>query len=173
MGYGEQQSNARPFNGLGRIRDDRGMPSAFNGNPVRTGPYGMPYRSQNSDTYATDTYADLTRAEYADYKKRFQPFENQLMSLADSEAMLDEQLSKISANGVSRYKKSQANSALNNQRYGIQSNARETNYSNTKLDSRRGLDIAQAKNMSRLQSEDSKSNILTGAGSTRQLNNQG
>jgi hypothetical protein len=95
------------------------------------------------------------------------------MSLADSEAMLDEQLSKISANGVSRYKKSQANSALNNQRYGVQSNARETNYNDTKLDGRRGLDIAQAKNMSRLQSEDSKSNILSGAGSTRQLDNQG
>jgi hypothetical protein len=170
MAYGERQRGTSPFGVSGIGTDERGSPMSY-GMPSN---YGTRYRDKNSDTYATDTYADLTRSEYSDYKTRFQPYEEKLMSLADSEAMLDDQLSKISANGVSRYKKAQTNSALMNQRYGVQSSARENSYNNTQLDGRRGLDISQAKNMSRLQSEDSKANILSGAGTTRQLaNNQG
>ena len=161
-----------PWTGYGR----RGLAGNLDLSRLKTndiGPIGVGNRHRSSDTYASDSYADLTNAEYADYKDRFQPYEQTLMSLADSEAMLDDQLSKISANGVSRYKNAQTNSALMDQRYGVQSNARQTNYSNTQLDGQKGLDIAKAKNMSRLQSKDSRAAILSGAGAPRQqIDNQ-
>lgn len=132
-------------------------------------------RSYGSDTYAQDTYADLVRAEYADYEQRFQPYEQKLMSLADSEVLLDQQLSKITASGASRYKQAAANSALMNQRYGVQSNDRQQSYNNTQLDAQRGLAISQAKNSSRLDSQDRRMGILSGSGATRQsaLDSQG
>tara|TARA_R110002049_G_scaffold127881_1_gene285032 strand:- start:528 stop:1013 length:486 start_codon:yes stop_codon:yes gene_type:complete len=129
-------------------------------------------RNPNSDTYAADTFADITRAEYRDYKDRFQPYEQKLMSLAQSEELLDEQLSRITATSKRRFDQSKANSALMNQRYGVQQNDEQRNYSNTMTDASRGLAISQAKNMSRLAATDRKTGILSGAGSTRQLANQ-
>lgn len=129
-------------------------------------------RNSNSDTYAADTFADITRAEYQDYKDRFQPYETKLMGLAQSEALLDEQLSRITTTSKRRFDQSKANSALMNQRYGVQQNDEQRNYSNTMTDASRGLAISQAKNMSRLAATDRKTGILSGAGSTRQLANQ-
>lgn len=129
-------------------------------------------RNTNSDTFASDTFADITRAEYADYKDRFQPYEKRLMSLAESEELLDAQLSRITATSKKRFEQSKANSALMNERYGVQQNSQQQNYSNTMNDASRGLAISQAKNMSRLAATDRKVGILSGAGSTRQLANQ-
>jgi len=125
-------------------------------------------RSYASDTYASDTYADLVRNEYSDYKTRFQPYEKTLMSLADSEAMLDAQLSKIGANSASRYKQAKQNSALKNERYGIQANGRQSNYNNTQMDAQRGLAVSNAKNMSRISAADRQMGILSGSSTSRQ-----
>jgi hypothetical protein len=129
-------------------------------------------RNPNSDTYASDTFADITRAEYADYQDRFQPYEKRLMSLAQSEELLDDQLSRITATSKKRFDQSRVNSALMNERYGAQTTQRQQNYSNTMNDASRGLAISQAKNMSRLAAADRNTGILSGAGSTRQLANQ-
>ena len=137
-------------------------------NPENGSVYGANNRNVNSKTYATDTFADLVRNEYADYSDRFKPREQELMSLADSEVLLDQQLSRITANGNSRYKKAAANSALMNQRYGVQANSRQQNYNDTQLQAQQGLAISQAKNSSRLDASDRKLGILSGSGSTRQ-----
>lgn len=129
-------------------------------------------RNPNSDTYASDTFADITRAEYADYEQRFQPYEKRLMSLAQSEELLDEQLSRITATSKKRFDQSRVNSALMNERFGAQTTQRQQNYSNTMNDASRGLAISQSKNMSRLAATDRQTGILSGAGSTRQLANQ-
>lgn len=129
-------------------------------------------RSQSSDTYASDTLADIQRAEYADYKTRFQPHEKKLMSLADSETLLDEQLSRISATSKRRFQQANTNSALMNQRYGVRANERQKNYNQTMSGAEQGLAISQAKNMSRLSAADRSTGILSGAGSTRELANQ-
>jgi hypothetical protein len=143
-----------------------------NGRYSPQSPYMPGQRNPNSDSYAADTFADITRSEYADYKQRFQPYEQKLMSLAQSEELLDEQLSRISATSKRRFDQSKVNSALMNDRYGVQQNERQSNYSNTMSGASQGLAISQAKNMSRLAATDRKTGILSGAGSTRQLANQ-
>jgi hypothetical protein len=126
----------------------------------------------NDDEYASKTFARVVRSEYSDYKQRFQPYERKLMSLADSEQLLDEQLSRISATSKQRFDQSKANSAMMNKRYGVQQSAEQKNYSDTMSDASRGLAISQAKNMSRLAATDRNMGVLSGAGSTRQLATQ-
>jgi hypothetical protein len=131
-------------------------------------PTGLPTtRNQNSDTFASDTYADLVRAQYED-SQRFKPYEKELMSLADSETLLNEQLSKITGNSTKRFTQAKTNSDMMNQRYGVINSLRQDNSNNTQLDAQRGLAISQAKNMSRLASEDRTLGVLSGAGVTRQ-----
>ena len=137
------------------------------GNVSERYPYGN-YRSTKSKTYASDTWADLVESEYEDYQQRFQPYERKLLSLADSEALLDEQLSRITANTKSRFNLAQQNVNMMNQRYGIQSTQRENNYNQTQMNAQRGLAISQAKNASRMAESDRRFGILSGAGATRQ-----
>lgn len=152
-----------------------GIEEALRGTGYTTGSASVSNRNYGSKTYAQDTYADLINAEYDDYQARFQPYEQKLMSLADSEALLDDQLSRISSNSSAKYKQAAANSALMNQKYGVQTNAREQNYNATQMDGQRGLAIAQAKNSSRLDAEDRQMGILSGSSITRQsaLNTEG
>lgn len=121
-----------------------------------------------SDTFAQDTYAQLVRNEYADYKSRFQPYETKLMSIADSEQLLDQQLAKISGTSERRFSQARTNSALMDRRYGVQQSQRQQNYNTTQSEAQRGLAISQAKNMSRLNAKDRRLGVLSGAGSTRQ-----
>jgi hypothetical protein len=143
------------------------MPSTYPRGYYNANPTGLPTRSQNSDTYASDTYADLVRAQYED-SQRFKPYEQELMSLADSEALLNDQLSKITGNSTKRFAQAKTNSDMMNQRYGVINSLRQDNSNNTQLDAQRGLAISQAKNMSRLASEDRTLGVLSGAGVTRQ-----
>lgn len=128
-------------------------------------------RSYLSDTYATDTLADLQRAEYQDYKTRFQPYERKLMSLADSEQLLDAQLSKISQTSAARFQQSAINTQMRDQRYGAVRSNRVQNATETQRGAQQGLAISQAKNMSRLASDERQMGILSGS-NTRQLANQ-
>ena len=130
------------------------------------------YPSYYSDDFASDTYAALTKYEYQDYRDRFKPNEQRLMSLADSEELLDQQLAKISSSSTARFSQAKKNSAMMNQRYGVQSNERQDNYNNTQLDAQKGLAISQAKNMSRLASKDRQMGILSGSSSSRQYLNE-
>ena len=190
MNYGNYDDEGRRSFGGGYARD--GGAGTYGGSAADlermnnyegdmfAGSFDQIYRDQTgnfrygSDDYASNTYAQVIRAEYGDYKSRFQPYEKKLMALADSEQLLDDQLSKITANGSKRYKQAQASSAIMDQRYNTQTTQRQQNYSNTQSDSQRGLAISQAKNMSRLASEDRRVGILSGAGSSRQtMNNLG
>jgi hypothetical protein len=129
--------------------------------------YGEGNRSYQSDTFASDTYADLVRKEYSD-SQRFKPYEQELMSLADGEELLNDQLSKITGNSSRRFAQAKKNTDMMNQRYGVTNSQRQNNSNNTQLDAQRGLAISQAKNMSRLASEDRTLGVLSGAGVTRQ-----
>lgn len=129
-------------------------------------------RNYNSDTFATDTFADLQRAEYADYKARFRPQEKKLMSLAEGEELLDAQLSRISQSSTNRFKQSAINTQMQDQRYGVQRTGRVKNATDTQRGLQKGLAISQSKNMSRLAADERQMGILSGNSNTRQLANQ-
>lgn len=124
--------------------------------------------SPNDKEYASKTYAQIIEQEYADYQKRFQPYEQRLMSLADSRELLDQQLGRITTNINKSYANPQYNAgALQQQRYGITQSAQSSNQSNRQNDMNRALSTAHAKNNTRVADGDRRFDMVTGADSQR------
>lgn len=57
----------------------------------------------NSKTYASDTYAALTRQQWADYVNTFVPIENQLIQYATDPNVVNNAMSEASGNVVDAY----------------------------------------------------------------------
>ncbi|MFC6441031.1 hypothetical protein [Bowmanella sp. JS7-9] len=134
--------------------------SYLGGNDPR---YFLPLRQTFGKHYASDTYAALIGNEYKDYWERFQPYEQRLMQLSDSTELLDAQLSRITANSARQFNQARANSALMNQKYGIQMTDRMQQTNDTRMAGQYGLTVANSKNMSRLAAKDRNMGILTGS----------
>lgn len=127
----------------------------------------QPY-SYNDDDYASKTYANVIRAEYDDYKARFQPYEERLMSLADSRELLDQQLGRITTNINKSYANPQHNAgALQQRRYGISQSTQSSNQNNRQNNLNRALSMAHAKNNTRVADSDRRFDMVTGSDSQR------
>ena len=132
--------------------------------------YGLGGISLNDDEYASKTYAQIIRSQYNDYVNRFQPYEERMMDLAQSRELLDEQLSRITANINSSYANPQFSAgALTSQRYGVQQSADERAFSTKQRSMDKALAIAHAKNNTRLANADMQQNMITGGSSVRGL----
>ena len=132
--------------------------------------YGLGGISINDDEYASKTYAQIIRSQYDDYVNRFQPIENRMMDLAQSRELLDEQLSRITANINSSYANPQFSAgALTSQRYGVQQSADERAFSTKQRSMDKALATANAKNNTRLANADMQQNMITGGSSVRGL----
>jgi hypothetical protein len=130
--------------------------------------YGSGYINPNDKEYASKTYAQIIEQEYADYKKRFQPYEERLMSLADSRELLDQQLGRISTNINKSFDNPQYNAgALQQERYGISRSAQSSTQGNRQNDMNRALSMAHAKNNTRVADGDRRFDMVTGADSQR------
>ena len=124
----------------------------------------------NDDEYAAKTYANIIRGEYADYVNRFQPYEQRMMSLAESSELLDQQLSRITTNINNAYgNQSLQDTAINMQRFGVQQNQAQQNYQARQTDINRAMSIAHAKNNTRVAAEDRKFGLVTGGSGQRQM----
>jgi hypothetical protein len=128
------------------------------------------YVSTSDSEYASKTYANIIRSQYEDYQERFQPYENRLMDLAQSRELLDDQLSRITANVSASYDNPQ-NSAGNlaMQRYGVSMNAQEQAKSTRQNEMSKALALADAKNNTRIANADQQDAIVTGTTSARAL----
>ncbi|AOP42947.1 hypothetical protein [Edwardsiella piscicida] len=109
--------------------------------------------------WASDTYADLTRQQYQDWKKRFYPQLKKMMDYAAGDRLLSDQLSR-----ADRHTQNSLRSALSGQvnqmaRYGAPA-ARDPQ--DNSLGLRTALAHAGAKNSIRGAAEDRQLNILTG-----------
>jgi hypothetical protein len=132
--------------------------------------YGLGGISLNDDEYASKTYAQIIRSQYDDYVNRFQPYEERMMDLAQSRELLDEQLSRITANINSSYANPQFSAgALTSQRYGVQQSADERAFSTKQRSMDKALATANAKNNTRLANADMQQNMITGGSSVRGL----
>lgn len=127
--------------------------------------------SWNDKNYASKTYSNLIREQYDDYRDRFLPYEQRLMSLADSTQLLDEQLGRITANNNSYYSGVGKQQDIMNQRYGLSQSADQKMNSSRNTDISRALSIAHAKNNTRIAHADMQNGILTGASSTQKTIN--
>jgi len=128
----------------------------------------VPYFNENSKTYAQDTYAQLIKNQYSDYRDRFMPYEKRLMSLSDSTKLLDEQLGRITTNVNKSYDAIGQQQNIMNQRFGLTQSVAQQKSNSRSTDINRALSMANAKNNTRIAAYDTQNNILTGASAPQQ-----
>lgn len=111
--------------------------------------------------YASDKYANIVRQQYTDWKTRYQPEQQKLMSLSTDNSLMNAQLNRTSTNAANAV--SSAEQAQSNQmsRMGV---ATTTNSNDNSSSLNTSLAVAAAKNGTRSAAEER--NLSTLAGST-------
>lgn len=122
----------------------------------------------NSKDFASKTYANLINEQYDDYRTRFLPYEQRLMSLADSSQMLDEQLGRLTTNIDKNYDSLGQQQQIMNQRYGLTQSASQVQSQDRNTNINKALATAHGENNTRLANSDMQNGILTGASSAQQ-----
>ena len=108
--------------------------------------------------YAADTFAQITRESYQDWKDRFYPKQKELMELATNGKLLQEQLGRVDENNANALRSAQQATANRNARMGVSSNANDNSQG-----LRAALMTAGAENGLREQEQSRQLGILTGA----------
>ncbi|QKJ87394.1 hypothetical protein PMPD1_2452 [Paramixta manurensis] len=119
--------------------------------------------------FASDTYADINRQQYDDWRQRFYPKLKQLMDLSTNTQLMDQQLGRATDTGQQALKSGLVGQANQMARYGV---AQNTNPQDNSLGLKTALATAGAKNGIRDAEADRQMNILTGgtSGLRQQLN---
>ncbi|WP_017445795.1 hypothetical protein [Gayadomonas joobiniege] len=130
---------------------------------VSNGTYTPKTIDSNDDKYASKTQAELVKAEYADYVNRYQPYEKQLLGLANGTELLDKQLSRISASAKKSQSSRAMSQALRNSRLGVSTGVLQSQSQQRQNQLASGLALAQAKNNTRVATSDLQDSILTGS----------
>lgn len=108
--------------------------------------------------YAADTFAQITRESYQDWKDRFYPKQKELMELATNGKLLQEQLGRVDENNANALRSAQQSTANRNARMGVSSNANDNSQG-----LRAALMTAGTENGLREQEQARQMGILTGA----------
>ena len=111
--------------------------------------------------YASDKFADITRQQYADWKARYYPEQQKLMSLATDNTLMNAQLNRTSENAANAV--NTAEQAKTNQlaRMGV---ANTTNVNDNSSSLNTSLAVAAAENGTRAAAEERNLSILGGSG---------
>lgn len=126
--------------------------------------WGYGVGDYSGDRSAEYTYRDLYRAQWEDYKKRFLPYQEELIDAATSTAMLDEQLSRISATTSRSKKLSQEAAQIARSRYGMEQTAQQEQSFNSNMNLTSALGQANAENNARSAAYDRYQAAMTGGG---------
>lgn len=108
--------------------------------------------------YAADTFAQITRESYQDWKNRFYPKQKELMELATNGKLLQEQLGRVDENNANALRSAQQATANRNARMGVSNNANDNSQG-----LRAALMTAGTENGLREQEQSRQMGILTGA----------
>lgn len=109
--------------------------------------------------YAADTYAEITRDQYQDWKARFYPKQQELMALATNGQLLRDQLGRVEENNTNALRSAQQATANRNARMGVGSNSNGDNSQGLRM----ALMTAGTENGLREQEQARQVGILTGA----------
>ena len=107
-----------------------------------------------------ETRANLSRAEWEDYRERFLPVQNQLIGLATSNELLDGQLDRNKRNLETSFASSERNEAIGLARFGQTPTNSRQDSNNRQL--QESLTTASVNNETRTAVDDLQSNIMTG-----------
>ncbi|MBS0056971.1 hypothetical protein [Yersinia sp. Marseille-Q3913] len=108
---------------------------------------------------ASDTYANLMRGQYNDWLTRFYPKQKELMGLATSGELMNQQLTRVSDSSANSLRAAQLGTQNQLARYGV---TQTVNPNDNSLGLRSALAMAGAKNGIREAEQDRQMNILTG-----------
>lgn len=108
--------------------------------------------------YAADTFAQITRESYQDWKNRFYPKQKELMELATNGKLLQEQLGRVDENNANALRSARQATANRNARMGVSNNANDNSQG-----LRAALMTAGTENGLREQEQARQMGILTGA----------
>jgi hypothetical protein len=110
--------------------------------------------------YASDKYANIVRQQYTDWKTRYYPEQQKLMSLATDNSLMNAQLNRTSTNAANAV--SSAEQAQSNQmsRMGV---ATSINGNDNSSSLNTSLAVASAKNGTRSAAEERNLSILAGS----------
>lgn len=111
-------------------------------------------------TYASDTFARLTRDRWAQYVKTFVPIENQLIDYATNPNTVSNAMSSASGNVQDSFNAQQGAMARRLQGLGLTLNADEQGASNRESSLNRGLADVQAQNLARDETVQRQQQIL-------------
>jgi len=112
---------------------------------------------------ASDINAQIIRAEYEDYKRRFIPAENELMRLASSEEEKQKAVDSAEQSVIRGFDSSERQSNMTAERLGVGAPASMVGAERSNALAETAA-IAQAKNDTRKQQEDLQLEIMTGIG---------
>jgi len=137
------------YNTLEQYDGGRGINHDFRSGGIRTDKY-------------ENTLADLTREQWKDYKNRFLPVQNELLGLATSDKLLNEQLGRNQENIDNSFETAQQNEEMRMGRYGLTPEHSNQNTNNNNL--LKSLTTASVNNETRGAVEDLQNKIITGQG---------
>lgn len=109
------------------------------------------------------TYRDLSRAQWKDYQDRFLPYQEKLMDVATSTAMLDEQLGRISAISNQSSNMARQNASLAMARYGIDQSDQMQLAAQSDITRNQALSQTNAMNNARSAAYDRYQSTMTGS----------
>lgn len=118
------------------------------------------YYSLNDKHFAEKTFAAVTRAQYADWEKRFLPRQRELMELAKNESLAKEQLARTDGLVANSLRQAQLGQDNRMARMGV---ATQKDSNDNSLGLRQSLITAGTKNATRTHEKDRQLGILTGA----------
>lgn len=109
--------------------------------------------------YAADTYANITREQYQDWKSRFYPKQQELMELATNGQLLHKQIGRVEENNTNALRSAQQATDNRNARMGVSGNISNDNSQGLRM----ALMTAGTENGLREQEQSRQMGILTGA----------
>jgi len=109
-----------------------------------------------------DAMADLTRAQWDDFKTRYLPVQDDLLALANNDQLLTEQLDRNKHNIDNSFSLADQGESIRMGRYGLApDNTQQSKNNNSLL---KGLTTASVNNETRSSVDDLQNKIITGQG---------
>lgn len=116
-----------------------------------------------TDSFA-NTKADLTRAQWEGFKTRYLPVQDNLLSLANNDQLVTEQLNRNKHNIDNSFSLAKQGEDIRMGRYGLTADNSKQSNNNTGL--LKSLTTASVNNETRSAAEDLQTKIITGQGGT-------
>ena len=161
------------YNGWSDVNTQKSNDSYWNDQaaPVRSSRYtrsSLPRPSaSNNKEFASETRAYLNREIYNDYKRRFEPHEQQLLDAVTGKELLNERLSAIRINERNAFASSQGNANRSMGRYGLTSSDGVKRSSDLNTSLARASTLASSENSTRQHIHDRDMTIIAGGNSQR------